>query len=64
MKLTQYVLKKSWSLALVTVILLCIIALTSELLPEVEAKIIVIPALLLAIVTSFLELLKDSNVIN
>jgi hypothetical protein len=45
----------------VVVIILSLIALGAEVLPELEAKLIVIPALILAIFLSLYELIKHSR---
>ena len=45
----------------VVVITLSIIALGAEVLPELEAKLIVIPALILAISLSLYEMIKHSR---
>jgi hypothetical protein len=43
------------------VIVLSAIALTAEILPEVEAKAIVVPALILAIAISCFDMIKASR---
>ena len=58
----QLILKnKHLNIFRVFVIALSAIALTAELLPEVEAKAIVVPALILAIIISFLDMIKASR---
>lgn len=54
--LGQSLVKKSRIVLLGVVLTLAIIALTAELLPEVEAKMIVIPTLIVMIGVSILEL--------
>lgn len=49
-------LSKTHSILVLIVLSLSIIALTAELLPEVEAKIIVIPTLILMIILCIFEI--------
>ncbi|TLX84610.1 MAG: hypothetical protein E6L01_07405 [Thaumarchaeota archaeon] len=53
--------KKYLNIFRTVVIVLSVIALTAELLPEVEAKAIVVPALILAITISCFEVIKASR---
>ena len=63
MGLSQYVSKNRWPQAFrMIVIVLCAAALAAEILPETEAKLIVIPALTLALFVSLIEVLKNSKV--
>jgi uncharacterized membrane protein YGL010W len=63
MGISRYVFKNKWSQTFrITVIVLCATALAAEVLPEMEAKLIVIPALTLAVLLSLFEILKDSKV--
>jgi len=48
----------------VVVIILSVIALGAEVLPELEAKLIVIPALILAVSLSLYEMIKHSRYYN
>jgi hypothetical protein len=50
-----YIHKLSLTLS-ISVLVLSVIAVIAEILPEVEAKAIVIPALILAIILSFFEI--------
>jgi hypothetical protein len=59
MGIVGLILRSRWSQEFrIAVIILCLIALTAELLPEVEAKLIVVPALIFAIFLLVLELKK------
>jgi hypothetical protein len=58
----QLILTKKYLNIFRTVILvLSAVALTAELLPEVEAKVIVVPALILAIGISCFDMIKASR---
>lgn len=52
----QQMLSKPYSILVLVVLSLSIIALTAELLPEVKAKMIVIPTLILMIILCIFEL--------
>ncbi len=54
--INQEILLKTRSILLWIVLSLSIIALTAELLPEVKAKMIVIPTLILMIILCIVEL--------
>ena len=54
--INQEILLKTRSILLWLVLSLSIIALTAELLPEVKAKMIVIPTLILMIILCIVEL--------
>jgi hypothetical protein len=54
--INQQILLKTRSILLWIVLSLSIIALTAELLPEVKAKMIVIPTLILMIILCIVEL--------
>jgi hypothetical protein len=53
--------KKYLNIFRIAIIALSAVALTAELLPEVEAKGIVIPTLILTIVICCIEMLKGSK---
>jgi hypothetical protein len=52
----QEILSKTYSILVLIVLSLSIIALTAELLPEIKAKMIVIPTLILMIILCIFEL--------
>lgn len=52
----QQMLSKTYSILVLVVLSLSIIALIAELLPEVKAKMIVIPTLILMIILCIFEL--------
>jgi hypothetical protein len=52
----QQILSKTYSILVLIVLSLSIIALTAELLPEIKAKMIVIPTLILMIILCIFEL--------
>ena len=65
--LSNSVLQKIYPILIISVLSLSIIALIAELLPEVKAKMIVIPTLILIIVLCIFEIkekypFKKSNV--
>jgi hypothetical protein len=58
----ESVVSSKWSQKFRTVVLiLCLTALTAEFLPEVKAKLIVIPALIFAIFILIAEMKKERN---
>ena len=60
--INESILSSKWSQKFCAVVLiLCLTALTAELLPEIEAKLIVIPALVLAIFILIAEMKKERN---
>ncbi len=55
----KIIMDRKWSLGLrVFVIIISLIALTGELMPEVEAKTIVVPSLILAIMVCLYDIIK------
>ena len=52
----QQILSKTYSILVLIVLSLSIIALIAELLPEIKAKMIVIPTLILMIILCIFEL--------
>jgi hypothetical protein len=52
----QQILSKTYTILVLIVLSLSIIALTAELLPEIKAKMIVIPTLILMIILCMFEL--------
>jgi hypothetical protein len=53
----MHILRQKWFLSLkVVVLLLVAIALAAEIIPEVEAKIIVVPALIIVIMLGIIEI--------
>jgi hypothetical protein len=52
----QQILSKTYTILVLIVLSLSIIALTAELLPEIKAKMIVIPTLILMIILCIFEL--------
>jgi hypothetical protein len=46
---------------MVVIVLLSVIALTAELLPEAEAKVIVVAALIIAITISYFDIIEISR---
>ena len=62
MGITDSLLGTKWSqIFKITVIVLCLTALTAEFLPEVKAKIIVVPALAVAVFTCLVELKRERS---
>jgi uncharacterized membrane protein YoaK (UPF0700 family) len=58
----ESIVSSKWSQKFRAVVLiLCLTALTAELLPEVRAKLIVIPALIFAIIVLVAEMKKERN---
>lgn len=57
--LNNVLLQNSYLGLIIIVFILSIIALAAELLPEVEAKIIVIPTLILIIILCIVEIKKN-----
>jgi hypothetical protein len=56
--INQQLLLKTHSILVLIVLFLSIVPLTAELLPEVKAKVIVIPTLILMIILCILEIKK------
>ena len=54
-------IQKTYSILLFAVITLSVIALTAELLPEVKAKMIVIPTLILMIILCTFQIYERYN---
>ena len=62
MNQSKILMSRKWLLGLrMVVIILSLISLTAELMPEVEAKRIVIPALVLAIIACMYDIQKGDH---
>jgi hypothetical protein len=59
--LNYNLIQKTYSMLLFIVIILSVIALSAELLPEMEAKIIVIPTLILMIILCVFQIYERYN---
>jgi hypothetical protein len=59
--LNYNLIQKTYSMLLFIVIILSVIALSAELLPEMEAKIIVIPTLILMIILCVFQIYEKYN---